>query len=73
MPVTTALLLNGGKRIISAALYVVPLGSERTGMIISPGQTQANGLFISPQQSLGTYNYDGYLMWLQYSTNRGTT
>jgi hypothetical protein len=37
-------------------------------MIISPGQTQANGLFISPQQALGTYNYDGYLMWLQYST-----
>ncbi len=62
-----ALLLNGSY-IISAALYVVPLGSERTGMIISPGQTQANGLFISPQQSLGTYNYDGYLMWLQYST-----
>jgi hypothetical protein len=63
----TALLLNGSY-IISAALYIVPLGSERTGMIISPGQTQANGLFISPQQSLGTYNYDGYLMWLQYST-----
>ncbi len=62
-----ALLLNGSY-IISAALYIVPLGSERTGMIISPGQTQANGLFISPQQSLGTYNYDGYLMWLQYST-----
>lgn len=62
-----ALLLNGSY-VISTALFIVPMGAERTGMIISPGQTQANGLFISPQQSLGTYNYDGYLMWLQYST-----
>ncbi len=62
-----AFLLNGSY-VISAALYIIPKGSERTGIIISPGQAQANGLFISPQQSLGSYNYDGYLMWLQYST-----
>ncbi len=62
-----ALLLNGSF-ITSAALFISPRGSERTGMIISPGQAQANGLFISPQQALGTYNYDGYLLWLQYST-----
>jgi hypothetical protein len=62
-----ALLLNGSF-ITSAALFIIPKGSERTGVIISPGQAQANGLFISPQQALGTYNYDGYLLWLQYST-----
>ena len=62
-----ALLLNGSF-ITSAALFIIPKGSERSGIIISPGQAQANGLFISPQQALGTYNYDGYLLWLQYST-----
>jgi len=60
--------LSQGQYVISSALYILPLGAERTGIIISPGQAQANGLFISPQQSLGTFNYDGYLMWLQYST-----
>jgi hypothetical protein len=66
-PGATNYLLNGSY-VISAALYIVPMGAERTGLIISPGQSQANGLFLSPQQTLGTYNYDGYLMWLQYST-----
>jgi hypothetical protein len=66
-PGATNYLLNGSY-VISAALFIVPMGAERTGLIISPGQTQANGLFLSPQQTLGTYNYDGYLMWLQYST-----
>ncbi len=60
-------LLNGSY-VISAALFIVPLGAERTGIIISPGQTHANGLFIGSQQTLGTRDYDGYLMWLQYST-----
>ncbi len=66
-PGANALLLNGSF-ITSAALFIIPRGSERTGVIISPGQAQANGLFISPQQALGTLNYDGYLLWLQYST-----
>ncbi len=66
-PGATNYLLNGSY-VISAALLIVPMGAERTGIIISPGQSQANGLFISPQQVLGSYNYDGYLMWLQYST-----
>lgn len=40
-------------------------GGTRPEMIrLSP---VANGLFISPQQTLAS-NYDGYLMWLQYST-----
>ncbi len=60
-------LLNGNY-IQSAALYIIPQGAERTGLIISPGHSQANGIFVSPQQALGTYNYDGYLMCLQYST-----
>jgi hypothetical protein len=62
-----ALLLNGSN-VASAGLYIAPMGAERTGMIISPEQAQSNGLFIGPQQALGTYNYDGYLLWLQYST-----
>jgi hypothetical protein len=61
------LLLNGSY-IVSSALYIVPFGSERTGIILSPGHAQANGMFIGSQQALGTYNYDGYLLWLQYST-----
>ncbi|HMX00872.1 MAG TPA: hypothetical protein PKL56_16000 [Cyclobacteriaceae bacterium] len=61
-------LLSNGSFVTSAALFIIPKGSERTGLIISPGQAQSNGLFISPQQALGTFNYDGYLMWLQYST-----
>jgi hypothetical protein len=60
--------LSNGSFITSAGLFIVPYGAERTGMMISPGQSQANGLFISPQQALGTMNYDGYLLWLQYST-----
>ena len=63
-----ALLSNGGNG-LSSALFINPMGAERTGMIISPGQAQSNGLFIGSQQSLNTHNYDGYLMWLQYSTN----
>lgn len=61
-------LLSNGSFVTSAGLFIIPKGSERTGLIISPGQAQSNGLFISPQQALGTFNYDGYLMWLQYST-----
>jgi len=63
----TNLLLNGSY-ITSSALFIVPFGSEKTGIILSPGNAQANGMFIGSQQALGTYNYDGYLMWLQYST-----
>jgi hypothetical protein len=66
-PLATALLKNGSY-VSSCALFLTPLGEERTGLIISPGAAQANGLFISPQQALNTYNYDGYLMWIQYST-----
>lgn len=61
------LLLNGSY-ITSSALFIVPYGSEKTGIILSPGNAQANGMFIGSQQALGTYNYDGYLLWLQYST-----
>jgi len=63
----TNLLLNGSY-ITSSALFIVPFGSEKTGIILSPGNAQANGMFIGSQQALGTYNYDGYLLWLQYST-----
>ncbi len=57
-----------GNYVINAAQYIIPQGAERTGLIISPGHSQANGIFVSPQQALGTYNYDGHLMCLQYST-----
>jgi hypothetical protein len=63
----TNLLLNGSY-ITSSALFIVPFGSEKTGIILSPGNAQANGMFIGSQQALGTYNYDGHLLWLQYST-----
>lgn len=64
-------LLQNGSYVLSAALFLTPLGSERTGLIISPGHAQANGLFISPQQALNSRNYDGHLFWLQYSTTGG--
>lgn len=63
----TNLLLNGSY-IVSCAAFIVPFGSEKTGIILSPGHTQANGMFIGSQQTIGTYDYDGYLLWLQYST-----
>ncbi|MCZ8354646.1 MAG: hypothetical protein O9340_07920 [Cyclobacteriaceae bacterium] len=61
------LMLNGSY-VVSAVMQLIPLGAERTGLIISPGQATSNGLFIGPQHTLGSYNYDGYLLWLQYST-----
>jgi len=64
----TNLLLNGGN-VSSAALYVISYGTERAGVIISPGRQFAHGLFIGPQQALGTHNYDGYLLCLQYSSS----
>jgi hypothetical protein len=60
--------LANGSYITSAGLFIVPYGAERTGLMISPGQKNANGLFISSQQTLGTMNYDGYMLWVQYST-----
>lgn len=67
-PNSTNNLLNGGY-VVSTALFISPSGSERSGMIISPAHAQAHGLFIGAQQALAGRNYDGYLMWLQYSTN----
>jgi hypothetical protein len=60
--------LMDGTSVLSTALYLSPLGSGRSGLIISPGVANSHGLFIGPQQALSSNNFDGYLAWLQYST-----